>query len=77
MRESDKPTISLGSPAAQAVSPLLHNLFTYDVIPVAGAFTFDELFHGLGIQARYKKRPIDSQLVPLNLHWKIHYPQHL
>ena len=60
MRESDGTTISLDPPTAQAVSPLLHNLFTHDVIPVADAFTFDELFHGLDVQTRYKKRPIDS-----------------
>jgi hypothetical protein len=49
MRESDEATISLDPPTAQAVSPFLHNLFTYDVISVAGAFTFDELFHGLDV----------------------------
>jgi hypothetical protein len=49
MRESDGTTISLDSPTAQAVSPFLHNLFTHDVIPVAGAFTFDELFHRLDV----------------------------
>lgn len=49
MRESDEPTISLDPPTAQAVSPFLHNLFTYDVIPVAGALTFEKIFHGLGI----------------------------
>jgi hypothetical protein len=49
MRESDGATISLDPPTAQAVSPLFHNLFTHNVIPVADAFTFDELFHGLDV----------------------------